>query len=202
MANSAFWTLAPVYARSLDFDTGELAMFMSVFIAGGALVQWPLGRISDSVDRRGVIAVVCTAAAIAGLVLLPFGTIVDDAPYLFYIAVFVLGAAMLPLYSISIAHANDRLPSSEFLQTSAGLLMIFAVSSAIGPLLASMLTSIYPGALFIFITLVNSLMAFFAFTRARLRGRPTEEEREAFAPVPPGSPAAFPMDPRAPEEPA
>src|SRR5262249_34392237 len=47
IANGAFWTLAPLYAEGLGFSTRELALFMSVFIAGGALVQWPLGRLSD-----------------------------------------------------------------------------------------------------------------------------------------------------------
>ncbi len=199
LANGAFWTLAPAYARSLGFDTTQLALFMSVFIAGGALAQWPLGRLSDRVDRRGIIALVCTAAAVSGIILGLFGWLVVRAPDIFYVLVFILGAAMLPLYSISIAHANDRLPSADFLQTSAGLLMVLSVASVAGPLMASFLTAIDPGALFIFIAITNALMAFFAFTRTRMRDAPEQEEREAFAALPQGSPAALPLDPRAPD---
>jgi len=201
LANGAFWTLAPAYARSLGFDTTQLALFMSVFVAGGALAQWPLGRLSDRVDRRGIIALVCTAAAISGIILGLFGWLVVRAPDIFYVLVFILGAAMLPLYSISIAHANDRLPGSDFLQTSASLLMVLAIASVFGPLLASFFTAIDPGALFIFIAIANALMAFFAFTRSRMRDAPEQEERGTFAALPQGSPAALPLDPRAPESP-
>ena len=50
LANGAFgrWRRS---MRVAGFGTRELALFMSVFIAGGAIVQWPLGRLSD-VDRR------------------------------------------------------------------------------------------------------------------------------------------------------
>jgi MFS family permease len=42
-ANGAYWMLAPLYAQSLGFTTREIVLFMSVFISGGAIVQWPLG---------------------------------------------------------------------------------------------------------------------------------------------------------------
>ena len=98
LANGAFWTLAPLYAQSLGFTTRELALFMSVFIAGGAIVQWPLGRLSDGMDRRWIIATTCAAAAGCGLVLGAFGQFLVSVPALFYFIVFVLrrrGAAAL-----------------------------------------------------------------------------------------------------------
>jgi len=202
LANGAFWTLAPVYAQSLDFSTRELALFMSVFIAGGALVQWPLGRLSDGTDRRWVIAAICTAASFCGLILGIFGWLLVKAPDLFFAVVFLLGAAMLPLYSLSIAHANDRLPRSEFVASSAGLLMINAAMSVPGPILAAIVTSAAgPHALFLFTALAHAAMAFFAFTRTRVREAPLPEMRDPFAAVPHGSPAALTLDPRAEDKP-
>ncbi len=203
LANSAFWTLAPSYALSLGFDTRQLALYMSVFVAGGALAQWPLGRISDKVDRRGIIALICTIGAILGLLLGLFGRFLLGTPEIFYTLIFILGGSMLPLYAISIAHANDRMPSTDFLQTSAGLLMIFAAASVVGPVLASVFTVItngYAGALFIFVALAYALMAFFAFTREWLHEARSDEEREAFVSLPQGSVAAFTMDPRTPKD--
>ncbi len=43
LANSAVWTLAPVYAQAHGLNHGLLAAFMSVFTLGGAVVQLPLG---------------------------------------------------------------------------------------------------------------------------------------------------------------
>ncbi len=199
LANGAFWTLAPVYAESLGFGRTGLALFMSVFIAGGALAQWPLGKLSDGMDRRWVIAAVCTAASGSGIALALFGWLLVGVPEIFFALVLVLGASMLPLYSLSIAHANDRLTREEFVEASAGLLMIMAALSVPGPLLAAFLTSMAgPYALFLFTALAHAAMAFFAFTRTRMRQPPPDALREAFAPLPQGSPASLALDPRGP----
>src|SRR5258706_3044834 len=201
LANGAFWTLAPIYVQSLGFTTKGLALFMSVFIAGGALVQWPLGRISDGSDRRWIIAATCTGASAAGLVLGLFGWLLVRVPDLFFMVVFVLGATMLPLYSLSIAHANDRLPRADFVQASAALLMISAATSIPGPLLAAFVISTAgPYSLFLFTALTHAAMAFFAFTRIRVREPAPVETRDAFSALPQGSPAALPLDPRGPAQ--
>jgi MFS family permease len=200
LANGAFWTLSPLYAQALGFSTSELALFMSVFIAGGALVQWPLGRLSDGMDRRWIIALTCTAASACGLVLGIFGSVLVRAPDLFFVVVFVMGATMLPLYSLSVAHANDRLPRSDFVEVSAGLLMINASTSIPGPLLAAFVISTAgPNALFLFTALAHAAMAFYAYTRIQVREPAPAETRDAFAPSPQGSLAALPLDPRGPE---
>jgi MFS family permease len=201
LANGAFWSLAPLYGQSLGFSTRELALFMSVFIAGGALVQLPLGRISDGMDRRWIIAATCTAASFCGLVLGVLGWLLIRVPNVFYSVVFVLGATMLPLYSLSIAHANDRLPRADFVEASAGLLMINAAASIPGPLLASFVISTAgPYSLFLYSAIVHAMMAFYAFTRMRIREPAPVETRDMFAPVPPGSPAVLPLDPRGPAQ--
>jgi hypothetical protein len=115
--------------------------------------------------------------------------------------VFVFGAAALPLYSLSVAHANDRLPRSEFVEASAGLLMINAATSIPGPVLAAIvMASAGPNALFLFTALSHAAMAFYAFTRIRVREPAPAETRDAFTPAPQSSPAALQLDPRGPEQ--
>ena len=201
LANGAFWALAPIYAQSLGFSTREIAQFMSVFIAGGALIQLPLGRISDGMDRRWMIAAICTAASVCGLVLGVAGWLLINVPLIFYGVVFALGASMLPLYSLSIAHTNDRLPRAEFVDASAGLLMISAAASIPGPLLASfVIATAGPYSLFLYTALAHAAMAFYAFTRMRMTEAAPAETRDSFAPVALGSPAALPLDPRGPAQ--
>ena len=201
LANGAFWTLAPVYAQSLGFSTRELALFMSVFIAGGAIVQWPLGRLSDGMDRRWIIALTCTAAAACGLVLGGAGQYLAATPTVFFFVVFVMGAVMLPLYSLSVAHANDRLPRADFVEASAGLLMINAATSIPGPVLAAfVMYAAGPNSLFLFTALAHAAMAFYAFTRISVREPASVATRDIFTPLPQSSPAALPLDPRAPEQ--
>src|SRR5690606_22703290 len=54
LASGAFWSLAPVAASNAGLDTTEIATFVGVTVFGGALSQWPMGRLSDRVDRRMV----------------------------------------------------------------------------------------------------------------------------------------------------
>src|SRR3546814_2258958 len=67
LANGSFWSLAPVYAQEKGADTWGVAVFMSVAVLAGALAQWPLGRLSDKMDRRKVIIGAACGAATAGL---------------------------------------------------------------------------------------------------------------------------------------
>ena len=84
LANAAFWTLAPVYAQSLGFSTFGVALFMSAFILGGTAIQFPLGRFSDRLDRRWIIAAICAAASVGGVALALLGHVSAEHPYLLY----------------------------------------------------------------------------------------------------------------------
>ncbi|HEY0302732.1 MAG TPA: MFS transporter, partial [Rhizomicrobium sp.] len=134
-ANSAVWTLAPVYAQAHGLNKGWIAVFMSVFTLGGAAVQLPLGRLSDRMDRRYIIAFVSVAAAAFGIALATFGG-AHHWTILPLIALF--GSVALPLYGLSVAHANDRMAREDFVEASATLLLINSLSSVGGPTLPAL----------------------------------------------------------------
>jgi MFS family permease len=200
LANGAFWTLGPVYAISLGFSTTGIALFMSAFVLGGTLIQLPLGRFSDHIDRRWIIAGVSAAAALGGVALALLGRWSAQMPWLLYPLAFFFGAAMLPLYSLSIAHANDRIERTEFLEASATLLMVNALAAVAGPTLAAVVTS-FAGmsSLFFYTAAVHVLMVVFTLTRIAVKRAPADESREAYVAVPQASTAALDLDPRAPE---
>ena len=198
LANGAFWTLGPVYAISLGFSTTGIALFMSAFVLGGTLIQIPIGRLSDLVDRRWIIAGVSAAAAIGGVLLALLGRSGAHIPWLLYPLALFFGAAMLPLYSLSIAHANDRLDRSEFLEASATLLMVNALASVAGPTLAAIVTAeTGMASLFLYTAGVHTLMVVFTLSRIVTVRPPAEEEREQFVAMPQqAGPAAVELDPR------
>jgi hypothetical protein len=80
-------------------------------------------------------------------------------------------------------------------------LMITAAASIPGPLLASfVIATAGPYSLFLYSAIVHATMAFYAFTRMRIREPAPVETRDMFTPVPPGSPAVLPLDPRGPAQ--
>ena len=195
LANNAVWTMGPVYAQAQGLSTGSIALFMCAFTLGGTLVQVPVGRLSDRMDRRFVIAGTCLAAAGAGVLIALFAGPHRGA-LLAGIALF--GVLMLPLYGLSIAHANDRIPRDAFVECSATLLLINSLASVVGPTLAAAVMDVFrPRALFFFTASVHVAMLGFTVWRLRQKQAPAEESREPFAPVPhESSPTALELDPR------
>lgn len=198
-ANSAMWTLAPVYAQAHGLNKGWIAIFMSVFTFGGAIVQLPLGRISDRMDRRFIIAFVCVVAACIGIALATFG---GAHRWTVLPLIGLFGTVALPLYGLSVAHSNDRIPRSEFVETSATLLLINSLASVFGPTLAAVVMGFFgTSALFFYTAAIHVAMAVFTILRIGLRDAPTGEHHGKFEAQPQqGTPASAELDPRASEE--
>jgi len=199
LANGAFWGHAPVFAQGRAGSTTDIALFMTAFVIGGALVQWPLGRLSDRGDRRAIIVAGCLVAmaVAAALFALPgLGTLPETA------LAFCAGAAMLPLYPLCVAHANDHIVGNRFIEASGSLLMAYGMGAVVGPIAAAaLIASVAPTALFLFTAVVHAGLAGLAWYRMRQRAPVPQAERMAFvsgsAAATPATPS--PLDPRAAE---
>ncbi|MDX1732879.1 MAG: MFS transporter [Halioglobus sp.] len=108
----------------------EVALFMSLAIAGGALVQYPVGWLSDRVDRRRILLALAiggllTSAAVAASPLQPW----------FLPAVGLFGASVMPLYAMSLATAADVCEGGEFVTIGTSVLLLNALGAVSAPLL-------------------------------------------------------------------
>ena len=196
LANGAFWAHAPVFAQGRSGNTTDIALFMTAFVIGGALVQWPLGRLSDRYDRRIIIIGGSMVAVAVALLLFAFrglGTTPQMA------LAFCAGAAMLPLYPLCVAHANDYIVGNRFIEASGGLLMAYGIGAVVGPVMASALISgLSATALFLFTAMVHLGLASLAWYRMRQRAPVPQAERTAFVATPTATPAMpSALDPRA-----
>jgi MFS family permease len=198
LGNGAIWTLAPIYAHDHHLTKGLLAAFMCAFAIGGAVVQLPLGRLSDHMDRRIIIAAVALLAAGAGLALADYG---GRGPVFALSLVAVFGMVTLPMYGLSVAHANDRLPREMFVEASATLLMINALASIAGPTIAALIIAREGTAsLFVYTAAIQTCLAVFAIWRIATKERLIGENHERFEPMlQQTSPGALELDPRGPE---
>jgi MFS family permease len=193
LANGAFWTLAPIFVAAGHEGHQAAGYVIALAILGGAAAQWPLGLLSDRADRRLVVMAVAVAGALAGLAL----AIVGPGGSLIFLLAFGFGAAALPLYSICVAHANDRVERAQFVEISGGLLMTFGAGAAVGPMLASLLVCLDgPGAVFLFTAGAHLALAVYALVRVLRQPPVPAEERGVLVAVPKSTPAAIPLDPR------
>jgi len=199
LSNSALWTLAPVFAQDHGLTRTWLATFMSVLTLGGAVVQLPLGRLSDRMDRRYVIAAICAASAATGIMLYLFA---GEGRTVLLVLIGLFGITALPFYGLSVAHANDRIPREAFVEVSATLLMINALASCFGPTLAAVVIDHFgTAALFLYTATIHLSMLVFTVVRLQTREALIGETRDKFEMMPQqGSPAGLELDPRGPEE--
>ena len=178
LGNGAFWTLAPVFAQDRGLDVAGVGLFMSAVVVGGALLQWPLGSLSDRTDRRYVIILTSLIGAAAALVM-------SLAPGVEGMWLMVVGAAYgagaLPLYALVVAHANDHARPEDMVKMSSGLLLTFGAGAAVGPLIASFAGTLIEGeTLFLYTAFVHGALIAFVVWRIRKRGIISDEERISF----------------------
>jgi MFS family permease len=177
VANGAFLSLGPLSAAHNGLNVGEVAMFMSAATIAGALAQWPVGRLSDRVDRRLVLLALLIGAAVIGIILWLFA----HTGLSLLVFGFLFGALALPTYSLAAAHAFDKTPVSETVPTAATILLANASGAVIGPLLASATMALQgPRTLFLFTAVVQALLAAYVFYRTTVQAALSEPEKTTF----------------------
>ncbi len=178
LSNGAFWTLGPVFASVSGDGAESAAVFMAVGALAGAAGQWPIGRLSDRMDRRIIIMIACLLAAIADLLMAIFGS---DNPTFRLICVAGFGVFALPIYALAAAHMNDMVTDSGFVEAAGGLLLTFSIGAVLGPLAASAAISLMgPAGLFSVIAAVHLSMTVFVASRMRIRRAKPNDERGDF----------------------
>jgi MFS family permease len=197
LANGAFWGMAPAFASQMGLSVPQIAWFMSATVVGGALSQWPFGRLSDRMDRRKTILIVCGLACGAALLLIFAGVAM---PALMIGAAFLFGVFSFPLYALSAAHANDMAKDVDFVAIAGGLLLINGAGSVVGPVLGGIAMDRFgPLGLFGFTALIHAAMTVFTLHRMRQRAALPQDQKADFVPMPSTAPVRADLDPRADE---
>ncbi|MCO5065599.1 MAG: MFS transporter [Rhizobiaceae bacterium] len=178
MTNSAFRTLSPVYAEQIGMSVTDVVTFVSVGIIGGAIIQYPLGYLSDRWDRRRVLLVTCFGALLSSLAIAFFA---GADPLANFVLVFIFGSFAMPLFSLSAAHANDRAERHEFVLVNAALMLFYSFGAIGGPIVASYAMQAWgPAWLFTFSAIIYVLLIAVIVYRMRVRAPAPEGHRSDF----------------------
>lgn len=176
----AFWGLGPLYAVRIGLDDDGVALFVTVAILAGALLQWPMGRLSDRVDRRRALALFATIGAAGGVTIALLGAFGPLA----ILGAAVFGGGAFALYPVVVAHLIDHLRHEDILAGSAALLLLHGVGAALGPALAGAAMSLAgPVALPLFFAAVLVPAAAFALLQSRRGADVIVEEPAHFRPM-------------------
>jgi MFS family permease len=174
----------------------QIAAYMSAGLFGGAILQWPIGRLSDHVDRRLVIG--ATALFGAGACALTLVVAGGALPALLT-ASFLFGGTTLVLYALCVAHANDLLPQAQFLDAARGFNFLYGVGAAISPVVIGALMSRFgPASLYWVCATALAGLGALALVRALVSPEGPAGVREEFIAVVTPSAEALEMHPHRP----
>ncbi len=177
LISSIIFSMGPVYARLSGLGMTKVAAFMSLSILAGVVMQYPVGRLSDKMDRRTMIAVVSLiATGVAGGI-----AIFSRLPHpLFLVLTATFSGFALTLYSLSVSHVNDKLESAEMVAASSALLRINGTAAAFGPALIGGLMALFgPRAYFASLASLTGALTLFDLWRS-LRRRAVPGQKNPF----------------------
>jgi MFS family permease len=188
LISSTIFSMGPVYAHRRGLDTTGVASFMAVSICAAVLTQYPVGRLSDRMDRRTVIAAVCTLATLVAGAIVVFGSM----PHVLFLTLTACFSGLaLTLYSLAVSHVNDKLESSQMVAASSALLRMNGAAAAFGPTLMGGLIAVFgPRAYFSTLaSLTGALTVYDLWRKSRRRAVPASQKGPFISAEPQGMPA-------------
>jgi MFS family permease len=170
---SAMFGMTSVYGTETGLAVPQIALLVAAIYTGGLVAQYPIGWVSDRMDRRRLILAITAVGALACL-----GGALSGGLFVVVLAAgVVVGGVANPLYSLLIAHTNDFLEPREMASASAGLLFLNGVGAVGGPLIVGFaMQTLGPWTYWGFTGVLLAGISLYALWRMRARpGVPVEE---------------------------
>ncbi|MEL6375747.1 MAG: MFS transporter [Pseudomonadota bacterium] len=185
---AAQFGMAAVFGAEAGLSIGEISTFVATFYVGALIVQFPLGWLSDRMDRRLLILFAALACGFGALLGMIFGNVFS----VLLVAAFIVGGMSNPLYSLLIAYTNDFLNHEDMAAAAGGMVFVNGLGAVFGPVTTGWIMGIVgPSGFFLFITSLCLCMAAYAGYRMTQRAAPSVEDTDSYSVVAPSaSPAA------------
>ncbi|MFK7873062.1 MAG: MFS transporter [Oligoflexales bacterium] len=159
MMLSTFYSFMPIYFEEKGLSPGVLMFFM---VAGGAVLQLPLGKLSDQIERRKILTGLSLVSACSCFVLLS----VEGASAISVVS-FFLGGFCFAIYPISMALGCDCVEQKDLVKMTGLLLFSYGVGSVLGPVVTPLLkyvVSDYTVVTLLVYSLLLSVIGIYALT--------------------------------------
>jgi MFS family permease len=174
---SAMFGMAAVWGQMKGLSVRDISIFIGALYVGGLVLQYPIGWVSDRMDRRMLIMGLSVVAAVvmflAMLPGLPFAA--------FLVAALLLGGITNPVYALLIAYTNDFLEKEDMAAASAGMIFLNGFGAIFGPLVTGWIMGrVGPSGFFLFIAILYVALAGYAIYRMTRRAAPLGHGQAAF----------------------
>ena len=174
---SAMFGMASVWGAMKGLSVRDISIFVGALYVGGLVLQYPIGWLSDRMDRRRLIM---GLSAIAAVVMLLAAVI--DLPFVALLVVaMLLGGITNPVYALLIAYTNDFLAKDDMAAASAGMIFLNGFGAIFGPIITGwIMGQMGPGGFFLFIGILYTALAGYALWRMTRRVAPVGSVHAGF----------------------
>ncbi len=181
---SAQFAMSAVYGTQAGMSVEQISAFVASIYIGALLLQYPIGWISDRMDRRQLIMMVAFFGGTGAML----GFIYESNFTILLAVSFLIGGMTNPLYALLIAYTNDFLEHEDMAAASGGLIFISGVGAIAGPLFIGWLMGqIGPGGFFLFLAGLMFVLAGYAAYRMTQRAATPVDETGSYAPITPSA---------------
>ena len=126
------FSFLPVYAVGAGVSPETGALWLSAFVLGNVVLQWPIGWLADHADRRAVLAG-CTFAS----ALLVIGLSLIPAQWVGTVGVVALwGGVSFSIYPVGLALLGQRFRGGDIARANTAFSMLYIVGGLVGRPLA------------------------------------------------------------------
>ena len=195
MIMSAIQGLMPTLFNDIFQQKALIARYMFIIIFGGMLLRYPVGRVSDFIERRLVLIIINILTIVITFISMLY---FKDGP-LFMTLMLVFGGLTFTLYPISISHACDALESKDIIAGTQGLLLAYSGGAVLGPLIAPLFMHAFGfnGLFMYYIAICGAVIPLLILRKAQKADTPQDE---LFMSMPQTTPVMSELDPRAEEQ--
>ena len=178
---SAQFGMSAVYGSRVGLTVGEVSLFVSAIYIAALVLQYPIGWLSDRMDRRVLIIWIAFIGGAGSLI----AFFVPGSFVLIVISGAIVGGTSNPLYALVIAYVNDYLEKEDMAAASGGLLFINGLGAIAGPLIVgAMMDSIGNNGFWLFTSLLMLAIGVYGLYRSARRSRSDlDMETVPYAPV-------------------
>ena len=180
--------MGAVFGSQIGMPADQIALFVAMLFAGALVLQYPIGWLSDRMDRRKLIFGAATLGATACAV----GWVTGGGPWFLMAAAFLAGGVTTPLYALFLAYTNAFLSAEDMPAASGGLVLTFGVGAIMGPLATGWaMQQLGPFAFWLVLGATFAAIALYALYRMTQRpGVPVNETESYLGVLPTASPVA------------
>jgi MFS family permease len=126
------FSFLPVYAVGAGVPAETGALWLSIFVIGNVVLQWPIGWLADHADRRAVLA----GSTLASAVLVAMLSLVSVESLAIIAVIGLWGGLSFSIYPVGLALLGQRIGGGDIARANTAYSMLYILGGLVGRPLA------------------------------------------------------------------